>query len=165
MLANTKSFLLFKKALYFAERATLHTIPMKHLQVRKSAKSSISAKYLLFMEMSSERLRQRRRRWLTVRSAMVSWRTYPDPLLVVWSLSSSSSQPCLTQGVASVSESHLNAISAPSPPTAPSPQGLRFQEQLNFLASYLHRGMGWFFKPGTDFFHAGLESSPSNHVY
>lgn len=39
------------------------------------------------MEMSSERLRQRRRRWLTVRSAMVSWRTCPDLLLVVWSLS------------------------------------------------------------------------------
>ena len=84
--------------------------------------------------MSSGRLRQRRRRWLTVRSNMLPWRTCPDLLLAVWSCPAPAPSPAWLRGEP-VSQSHLNVISAPSPPTAPSPQGLRFQEQSCFLAS------------------------------
>lgn len=124
-----------------------------------NVRSSINGRGLLFMEMSSERLRQKMRRWVTVWSAMVSWRTCSDVLVVVWSLSSSRALPD-SERSQSLRAPGCHLCPFPSYSSLTEDWGLRFRKQLWFLASYLHRRMGWFFKPGADFLHAGLESSP-----
>lgn len=104
------------------------------------------------MEMSSERLRQRRRWWLTVRSAMMSWRTCPDPLLVVWSLSSSSSQPCLTQRVASVSRVSPECYLCPFPSNSSLTTRTQIPRAAELLSILLAQGDGVIFQTWYRFF-------------